>query len=64
MADYHFLMHSISRVLIWKIVQHPKAEWQVYVTAALTIGTVNSAFCIYGFCVILSINGYYFLKQR
>jgi hypothetical protein len=24
----------------------------------------NSAFCIYGFCMILSVNGDYFIEQR
>jgi hypothetical protein len=33
-----------------------------YIPHALTIG--NSAFCIYGFCVILTANSDYFLKHR
>jgi hypothetical protein len=31
-----------------------KAEWQLYVPAALTIS--KSSFCIYGFSIILSVN--------
>jgi hypothetical protein len=39
-----------------------KPNGQLYVPAALKIS--NSAFCIYGFCTILSVNSDYFLEQR
>jgi hypothetical protein len=39
-----------------------KAQWELYVPAALTIS--NWAFCIYVFRMILTVNSDYFLKQR
>jgi hypothetical protein len=39
-----------------------KGEWQLYVPAALT--TSNTVFCIYGFCMILTVNRDYFLKEH
>jgi hypothetical protein len=39
-----------------------RAQWELYVPPALTIS--NCAFCIYGFCMILTINIDYFLKRR
>jgi hypothetical protein len=37
------------------------AQWEVYVPPALTIS--SCAFYVYGFCMILSVKGNYFLKQ-
>jgi len=38
------------------------SRMELYVPVALTIS--NSAFCIYGFSVILSVNTNYFLEER
>jgi hypothetical protein len=53
-----------------KCPQHPvliylkpfKADWYLYAPATLTIS--NSAFCVYGFHMILSVNRDYLLKQH
>lgn len=39
-----------------------KAQWHVYVPPVLTAS--NSAFFMYLFCMILSVNSYYFLIQH
>jgi hypothetical protein len=39
-----------------------KAQWLLYVPAPLTAGGLG--FCVYGFCMILSIISDYLIKQR
>jgi hypothetical protein len=51
-----------SAVLFLLFSQLFKAEWSLHVPVTLMIS--NSAFCIYGLCVILSVNGDYFFEQR
>jgi hypothetical protein len=56
----NLLMRFLSRCckyefeLSWSEYQPFKAQWQLYVPPALTIN--NSAFCIYGFRTILTVN--------
>jgi hypothetical protein len=39
-----------------------KVKWLLYVPAPLAARGL--AFCIYGFCMFLTVNSDYFLKQR